>query len=111
MTTARSDPQTAPSDGAPDDLTVSKTAADERGGRHDPHEPPSVPSECRTEGALQALTDQIAASRPRIVSLGQARQRLRDCFSLFSGSLSPPENKKQIDRATRPVRGASDHGD
>lgn len=50
---------------------------------------------------LQSLQDQPVGRRVFVLTLGQARQRLAGCFSLFSGSLSLPENKKQIDRATR----------
>lgn len=69
MTNVSSDAQTVLSERAPEDVTASHTADAERGRQHDPHdphEPPSGPSVYRTEGALQALTDQIAALAKRI---------------------------------------------
>ena len=66
MTNASSDPQTVLAERATEDVTASHTADAERGRPHDPHEPPSGASMCRTEGALQALIDQIAVLGERI---------------------------------------------
>ena len=74
MTNASSDPQTVPSEGAPDDVTAPHTADAERGRQHDPHEPPSGPPRCRTEGALQSLTDQIAVLAERIRPLEERHE-------------------------------------
>ncbi len=40
-----------------------------------------------------------------VLTLGRAIQRLTNCFSLFSGSLTPPENKKQITNNPQNTKG------
>lgn len=62
-----------------------------------------VVPQSRTARSLRSALDRQRIRHGRrglfVFTLGQAVQRLTKCFALFSASLSPTENKKQIDHA------------